>query len=93
MFIPHVYQFNLMMETVFVVLITREDEVQNTNSIHIVQVEVPVTRSALLNNWESGVKYAAVFEEILTGLLHFHDELLTILTFAIDIKNGTALAK
>ena len=80
MFILHVYQFNLMMETVFVVLIAREDEVQNADSIDIVKMKIPVGADfALFDNRESGLEHAAVFEKVLAGFLHFSDELLAVL--------------
>ena len=41
---------------------------------------------------ESSVEYTPVFEELLLGLLHLHDERLALLVLAIYIEDSTAVA-
>ena len=93
MLIFYVHQLHLVVEAVLLVFVTRENEIQNADGIDIIQMKIPVASPVLLDNREGGIEHATVFEEVLTGLLHFHDELLAVLALAVDIEDGTALAK
>ena len=67
-------------------------EVEQRNSIDMIELEIPVTALwCLLANRESGVEEGAVLEISLVGILHFNDELLAVFSFAIHVEDGTAV--
>ena len=55
----------------------------------MVELEVPVTTlRSLLTNREGGIEQGTVFEVGLVCILHFHDKLLAVFSFAIYIENS-----
>ncbi len=67
-------------------------EVEQCHHIHVVEAKVPVgPLGSLLAYGEGGVEEGTVFEELLEGVLHLHDELLAVLVLAIDIEYGLAV--
>ena len=74
------------MEVVRVLVI--EGEVQDADGVDRLQPVVPVSAFGLFPDGEGGVEHAAVLEELLFRLLHFHQEFLSVLVFAIDVEHG-----
>ena len=67
-------------------------EVEQSHSIDVRQVEVPVLPLfRLFANGERGIVERTVLEILLIGVLHLDDEFLVVLTFAIDVKYRLAL--
>ena len=74
-----------------VVFAFRKDEIHDADEIHGSQFEIPIAAWSLLPNRKSRVVDAAVFEEILLGLLHFDEELFARRAGAIQIKDRLAV--
>ena len=67
-------------------------EVEQRNSIDMIEFEIPVAPLwCLLANRESGVEEGAILEISLVGILHFHDELLAVFAFAIYVEDSLAV--
>ena len=67
-------------------------EVEQRNSIDMIELEIPVIPlGCLLANRESGVEEGAVLEISLVGILHFNDELLAVFSFAIHVEDSLAV--
>ena len=68
-------------------------EVEQCNSIDMIELEIPVAPLwCLFTNRESGVEEGAVLEIRLVRILHFYNELLTVFALAIYIKDGSAVS-
>ncbi len=64
-------------------------EVEKRHDIDVVEAEVPVgTRRRLFADGEGGIEQRTVFEELLEGILHFHNELFPAFVFAVDVEDG-----
>ena len=58
----------------------------------MVELEVPFTTlRSLLTNRKSGIEQGTVLEICLVCILHFHDKLLAVFSFAIYVKDGLAV--
>ena len=67
-------------------------EVEQGNSIDIIEFEIPVIPlRCLLTNRESRIEERSVLEIRLVGVLHFNDELLAVFPFTIHVKDGFAV--
>ena len=67
-------------------------EVEQSNCVDMVEFEVPfVTLRSLLTDREGGIEQGTILEVRLVCILHFHDELLAIFSFAIYVKDGLAV--
>ena len=86
-----VHQLHLVMVTFCAVLVVGEDEVEDADGVHGLQLEVPVASHGLLPDGERGIVDAAVLEVVLLGLLHLDDELLALLVLAVDVEDGLAV--
>ena len=63
-------------------------EVKQSNCVNMVELEVPFTTlRSLLSNREGGIEQGTVLEVSLVCILHFHDKLLAVFSFAIYIEN------
>ena len=85
-------QLYMMADLLLVEGILVHVEVEQRNSIDMIEFEIPVTSlGSLFTDWESGVEEGAVLEISLVGILHFHDELLAVFAFAIYVEDGLAV--
>ncbi len=67
-------------------------EIEKCYYVDVSQFEIPVrTLGRLLLDGKGGIIERPVFEMLLIGVLHFHDELLTLLVLAIDVENSLAV--
>ena len=84
-----VHQFHLVMKILIVRFI--KGKVQDANHIDSLQLVVPRAALSLFTNGEGGIIYASVLEELLLAALHLHQELLSLLVFAIHVEHRTAV--
>ena len=67
-------------------------EVEQGNGVDMVELEIPfITLGSLLTDREGGIEQGTVLEVCLVGILHFHDKLLAVFSFAIYIEDGLAV--
>ena len=67
-------------------------KVEQSNCVNMVELEVPFTTlRSLLTNRKSGIEQGTVLEVCLVCILHFHDKLLAVFSFAIYVKDGLAV--
>ena len=92
MLVVHVHQLHLMVQTVVGILMVGEHEVENAHGVDCLQLEVPLSLYTLALDGEGGVEDAAVFEILLLGLLHLHDEELILVVLAIHVEDCPAVA-
>ena len=58
----------------------------------MVELEIPfITLGSLLTDREGGIEQGTILEVCLVCILHFHDKLLAVFSFAIYIKDGSAV--
>ena len=87
-----ILQFDLMDVAVSRIFVVRKYEIKDTNSIDTLQMIVPLTFGCLFTDGDCSIVNATVLEVFLLGLLHLHNETAAVLSHAVDIEYGTAVA-
>ena len=83
-----------MIDIILVKCLFFQVEVQQSNCIYMFKFEVPFCPFwSLLTDRKSRIEQRTILEVFLISILHFNDELFTMLIFAINIKDGLALGK
>ncbi len=85
------HKLHLVVPTAGIGQTLRKIEIQQTNSVNGVQVEIPVAAAlSLLADGKGGIVNRAVLEELLVDVLHLHDKLLAAVVLAVNVEDGTA---
>ena len=67
-------------------------EIEQGNRVDMVEFKVLIiTLGSLLTDRESGIEQGTVLEVCLVCILHFHDKLLAVFSFAIYVEDGLAV--
>ena len=67
-------------------------EIEQGNRVDMVEFKVPIiTLGSLLTDREGGIEQGTILEVSLVCILHFHDELLAVCSFAIYVEDGLAV--
>ena len=67
-------------------------EVEQGYRVDVVELEIPfVPLWSLLSDRKGGIEQGTVFEVGLVCILHFHNKLLAIFSFAIYVENGFSI--
>jgi hypothetical protein len=82
-----VFEFDEMEKGVIAFVVV-ENEVEDANGIDGAEFKVPFAFERLFLDGEGGVVDAAIFEEVLFGLLDFDDEPIAVLGLAVDVEDG-----
>jgi hypothetical protein len=76
------------MEKGVIVFVVVENEIEDANGVDGAEFKIPFAFERLFLDGEGGVVDAAIFEEVLFGLLDFDDEPIAVLGLAVDVEDG-----
>ena len=88
-----VEESHVVVEIIVVESLFFKIKIQKCYRVDAFQAEVPVgPLLGLFAYGEGGVEERSVLEMLLVGILHLHDELLSLLVFAVHVEDGLAFS-